>query len=97
MSESAVPRDVIAGRIRALAARQMPSGFDMAAFGDDLPLGPAGIGLDSVALVELVLACEKDFAIRLPAEILEASLLTIAALTDAIEQSLRRPQRGSAV
>jgi acyl carrier protein len=46
---------------------------------EDLPLGPGGLGFDSVRLVELLLACESRFHCSFPAELL-AEPLTIARL-----------------
>ena len=49
---------------------------------DDLRLGPGGLGLDSIALVELLLDCEQRFGIPRPAGLLEGEPLTVGRLVD---------------
>lgn len=55
-----------------------------------LPLGAEGLGLDSIALVEVLLACEKAFGVELAAEMLAISPLTVGILTRRIEALVRR-------
>ena len=69
-----VVRDLI--RLRAPLARAH------AELADDLPLGAGGLGMDSIALVELLLDCEQCFEIRRPVELLEGPPLTIGRLVD---------------
>ncbi len=62
-------------RSRAPLARDMaelPAGL--------LLLGPGGLGLDSIALVELLLDCEQRFAIPRPTGLLEGEPLTVGRL-----------------
>ncbi|HEY0556116.1 MAG TPA: phosphopantetheine-binding protein [Thermoanaerobaculia bacterium] len=49
------------------------------ALANDLPLGAGGLGLDSIALVELLLDCEARFGGR-PADLLTGPPLTIGSL-----------------
>ncbi len=56
---------------------------------NDLPLGPAGLGLDSVGIVELLLACEEAFGTRFDATLLERGPLTVGGLVALIEGSDR--------
>jgi acyl carrier protein len=46
---------------------------------DDLRLGAGGLGLDSIAMVELLLDCERRFGVC-TAELLEGAPLTVGRL-----------------
>lgn len=46
----------------------------------DLRLGAGGLGLDSIALVELLLECEERFGVPVAAELLEGPVLTLGGL-----------------
>jgi acyl carrier protein len=46
---------------------------------DDLRLGPGGLGLDSIAVVELLLDCERRFGIS-PMGLLDGAPLTVGRL-----------------
>lgn len=48
----------------------------------DLPLGTGGLGLDSIALVEVLLECEEAFGVVLAAEMLDGAALTVGLLTE---------------
>jgi hypothetical protein len=50
----------------------------------DLPLGPGGLDLDSVALVELLLECERLCGRELVATFLAHGVLTVGALEQAM-------------
>jgi len=62
---------------------------------DDLSLGPAGAGFDSVALVEVVLACEERFAVKIPPEVFEAGVPTIGTLAEAVERARQAGDAGN--
>jgi acyl carrier protein len=47
---------------------------------DDLRLGPGGLGLDSIAMVELLLDCERRFGLATVAELLAGPPLTVGHL-----------------
>jgi acyl carrier protein len=49
--------------VRDLLRSRSPLARRLAELPDDLPLGPGGLGLDSIALVELLLDCEERFGI----------------------------------
>lgn len=51
-----------------------------AVLADDLPLGPGGLGLDSIALAELLLECEARFGLATAAELLAGPPLTVGRL-----------------
>jgi acyl carrier protein len=52
------------------------------------PLGAGGVGLDSIAIVEVLLACEERFGLVIAAELLEGERLTVGLLVDRIEEML---------
>jgi len=51
---------------------------------DDLPLGPNGLGLDSIALVEVVLECEEAFGVTIAPEVLALPNVTVGQLVGQI-------------
>jgi acyl carrier protein len=54
-----------------------------------LPLGRGGLALDSIALVEVLLACEEHFGVILAAELLAGEPLTVGRLADRVRRSLQ--------
>ena len=74
---------------RAFIARHTGRSREGGPLPDDLPLGPAGLGLDSVGIVELLLACEDAFGTRFDATFLERGPLTVGGLVALIEGSDR--------
>jgi acyl carrier protein len=76
----------VTAEVRRLVSRFAPSGTPEERLGADVPLGARGLGLDSVAIVELLVACEKRFGIRFPGELLEGGPLTIGRLARHLEE-----------
>ncbi len=66
--------------VRELLRSRAPLAGGRAELPDDLRLGSGGLGLDSIALVELLLDCEQRFGIPRPAELLEDEPLTVGRL-----------------
>jgi acyl carrier protein len=66
--------------VRGVLTRVGPSWTREVDLRDDLPLGEQGLGLDSVAIAELLIACERHFGVRCPASLLRSGPLTIARL-----------------
>ncbi|WP_035804600.1 acyl carrier protein [Kitasatospora mediocidica] len=53
--------------------------------GDDLPLGEEGLGLESLAMIELVLQLEGQYGIQLPEEELDPLLVRdLGAFVDVV-------------
>ncbi len=52
---------------------------------DHLPLGSDGLGLDSIAIAEALLDCERRFRIRLT-DLLDGAPVTIARIAARVEQ-----------
>jgi len=73
MNGADAARAVAGERIRALIGGFLPAWFD-GSLADDVALGSAGLGLDSVAVVELLIACEESFGVSFPDSLLEARL-----------------------
>ncbi len=69
----------IASAVRGLLRARRPAALD-AELSDDLRLGAGGLGLDSIALVELLLDCGERFGIPPPAELLAGEPLTLGGL-----------------
>jgi acyl carrier protein len=51
-----------------------------------LPLGADGVGLDSIALVEVLLECEETFGIVIAAEVLAGAPLTVGSLIEQLQE-----------
>ncbi len=66
--------------VRELLRSRAPLARERAELPDDLRLGSGGLGLDSIALVELLLDCEQRFGIPRPVELLEGEPLTVGRL-----------------
>jgi acyl carrier protein len=71
--------DLAASVLDLLRARSPLAGGD-AGLADDLPLGAGGLGLDSIALAELLLECEARFGLATTAELLAGPPLTVGLL-----------------
>jgi acyl carrier protein len=76
----------IAPRVLQVVGRR--TGLPAPALRDELWLGDPAVGLDSVALLELVLECERAFGCRLSSHFLEQQPLTLGALVTALRQTL---------
>ena len=56
---------------------------------DDLPLGSGGASLDSIAIAEVLLACEETFGIAISAELLGSdATLTVGRLIEQLQVRL---------
>lgn len=78
--------EVIRGILRA---RVSDARYDAEA-GDDISIGASGLGLDSVAIVELLLDCEEALGVPFPAALFDGTPLTVRRLIDHAA-SYRRP------
>jgi acyl carrier protein len=66
--------------VRDLLRSRSPLARGLSALPDALLLGPGGLGLDSIALVELLLDCEERFGMSGAAELLLGPPLTLGRL-----------------
>jgi acyl carrier protein len=79
--------DSTAEAVRDLLRARAPLARDRSDLPDDLALGPGGLGLDSIALVELLLDCERRFGIPRPVDLLEGPPLTVGLLVSHIRDA----------
>jgi acyl carrier protein len=68
-------------------------GLTPEAIADDAPLFGAGLGLDSVDALELVVALEKEYGISIASHEVEKSVFgSLASLADFVERRLAEPK-----
>jgi acyl carrier protein len=72
--------DPVAASVHDLLRARSPLAHREAILADDLLLGPGGLGLDSIALAELLLECEARFGLATAAELLAGPPLTVGRL-----------------
>jgi acyl carrier protein len=80
-------RDV-AAIVRDTVRVRVPDGWYGRALPDDTAVGRDGLGLDSIAIVELLLDCEAALGVPFPAAIFETGPLTVRTLIDHARQSV---------
>ncbi|HEX4497082.1 MAG TPA: phosphopantetheine-binding protein [Thermoanaerobaculia bacterium] len=80
----------IDGEVRTLLRERSPVAASGAhgVLADELRLGTGGLGLDSIAMVELLLDCERRFGIQ-TADLLEGAPLTVGRLVAHLRAGLR--------
>jgi acyl carrier protein len=83
--------------VREVLARRAGGAIDLTTVDDDTPLGADGIGLDSVAIVEVLLECETAFAVRLPPDLFEGPAITIGGLAAAVDRARPSTRSSSGV
>jgi acyl carrier protein len=69
-----------ASTVREMLMARWPGRFELELVDQDAPLGEDGLGLDSIELVELVLACEELVAVDATEELIQEQPLTICHL-----------------
>ncbi len=88
---SLVQVDLSTERIVELIRRQLPSFWHGREIAAELRLDDAGLGFDSVGLLELLLACERELGVALPPDLLLDDGMTVGDLI----AKLRRTAAGS--
>ena len=78
-----------ATEFRDVLRRFVPS-WHAAELCDDLPLGSKGLGLDSIAILELFVACEQRFHVEVPDSLLDGPPLTVGILAEHIDRTRSR-------
>ncbi|MGB7292624.1 MAG: acyl carrier protein [Thermodesulfobacteriota bacterium] len=68
-------KENINSRIRKVLIEKMLSGVDPEEIKDDTPLIELGVGVDSVATLELIVALESEFKISIDEEDINQNLL----------------------
>lgn len=71
--------------LQAILRRYVPPGY-AGALDAGMIVAPGGLDLDSVALLELLLACEERFQIPFPDTLLERPPLTVGQLADHLQR-----------
>jgi acyl carrier protein len=66
--------------VREILLSQWPGRFDPEHLGDNVSLGEDGLGLDSIEIVELLLACEEQLEGPVTEELLEEGAIDIGKL-----------------
>ena len=77
-------------RIKQLMVENLMLQMTAAEIGDDLPLfGPGGLGLDSVDALQLVVALDKNFGLKIrDPEAAREILQNVNTMTEAVPQKL---------
>ncbi|MGN6553461.1 MAG: acyl carrier protein [Verrucomicrobiota bacterium] len=77
-------------RIKAMMVENLMLQVTAAEISDDLPLfGPGGLGLDSVDALQLVVALDKNFGLKIPdPATAKVVLLNVNTITEAVRQKL---------
>lgn len=73
--------------VRELVRARSPLAQSRETLPDDLPLGTGGLGMDSIALVELLLDCEQRFGVTGTAEVLAGPPLTVGLLVAHVQNA----------
>jgi acyl carrier protein len=76
--------------VRELLLSRSPRARSGVALADDLLLGAGGLGLDSIATVELLLDCERQLGLATTAELLAGPPLTVGRLAAHVRASAGR-------
>lgn len=96
LSESAAPgpgvTPLTTEQVHALVRRHAPSFWRDRPIQDDLRLDDAGIGFDSVGLVELLVACEGELGAALPGDLLLEEGMTVGALVERLRRAVLEPR-----
>ena len=74
--------DQVHDRIVTMLAARLPIALRGLASAREQRLGPNGLGLDSVTIVEILLECEQQFDMPFPTSLFDAGPLTVGRLVD---------------
>ncbi len=88
MTPNPAPTDIPA-ETRRLIRRHSTSAWRIEDLTDDLSLLKEGLGLDSLKMIELILACEKFFGMQFPADFLDGKTFTVGGLIAQIERQVK--------
>jgi len=80
-------------QIRQLLVENLMLQVSVDEIGDDLPLfGPGGLGLDSVDALQLVVALDKDYNLKIAdPEMARSVLKSVNTIATAVEQHVNKP------
>jgi len=81
--------DDIKARVKKVLSGNVLGGIDIRGLGDDTPLIDFGVGIDSVARLELLVALEEEFGLRLDeGEITPGFFETVDTISDYISRRI---------
>jgi len=91
MSETIIPSD-LHDRVKKLIVTRLKLEVDPASIDSKAPIFGAGLGLDSIDALELVLGIEQEFGVRIDdEEIGSSALASVEALSDfLVERGIAR-------
>ncbi len=84
------PKCESADSLREILRRRVPRAAELRDLPDELELGEGGLGLDSIGLVELLLACGEHFGLPPPLSLLDGPPLTVGLLAEHVQTCTRR-------
>lgn len=73
--------------VHELIARRAPHLLEFDPPVDDLALGAEGLGLDSIAIAEVLIDCERHFGVRIT-DLLDGAPITVGRITARLQQAL---------
>jgi acyl carrier protein len=83
-------KDALKERIKGLLVENLMLQLSASEIGDETPLfGPGGLGLDSVDALQIVVALDKNFGLKIPDPAAAKQILqSVNSITDAVQQKL---------
>jgi acyl carrier protein len=85
----------VEGRIARILSDSIVPGAELESLGPDTPLVEGGLALDSVSLLELIVAVEESFGVTVEDEDLSLELVaTIGSLADFVRRKRRDADSG---
>jgi acyl carrier protein len=86
-------KDALKARIKSMLVENLMLQVAASDIGDETALfGPGGLGLDSVDALQIVVALDKNFGLKIPDPAAAKTILqTVNTITDAVQQKLATP------
>jgi acyl carrier protein len=83
-------KDELKERIKGMLVENLMLQVTAADIGDETPLfGPGGLGLDSVDALQIVVALDKNFGVKIPDPAAAKVILqNVNTITDAVQQKM---------
>jgi acyl carrier protein len=83
-------KNVLKDRIKQLLVENLMLQITAAEIGDETPLfGPGGLGLDSVDALQIVVALDKNFGLKIPDPAAAKQILqNVNTITEAVQQKM---------
>jgi acyl carrier protein len=83
-------KDALKDRIKGMLVENLMLQVTASEIGDETPLfGPGGLGLDSVDALQIVVALDKNFALKIPDPAAAKTILqNVNTITEAVQQKI---------